>query len=132
MVGGRSYVLCMFLSCPSTLQAEHMQQRPLGSHFSVGRRIRCNTGVAIATSDANSNGYSVQVLLAPYTVFFRLDEVKTCKQKNGNSFYIEVVVKNVLPSQIAFVTSYYLSRALILNFIFYYLLLPRGHPVKKL
>ena len=89
-------------------------------------------GVAIATSDANSNGYSVQVLLAPYTVFFRLDEVKTCKQKNGNSFYIEVVVKNVLPSQIAFVTSYYLSRALILNFIFYYLLLPRGHPVKKL
>jgi hypothetical protein len=24
--------------------AENMQQRPLGSHFSVGRRIRCNTG----------------------------------------------------------------------------------------
>ena len=72
-------------------------------------------GVAVATSDANSNGYSVQVLLAPYTVFFRLDEVKTCKQKNGNSFYIEVVVKNVLPT-------------LTLNF-FYYLLLPRGHPV---
>ena len=100
--------------------AENMQQRPLGSHFSLGRRIRCNTGVAIATSDANSNGYSVQVLLAPYTVFFRLDEVKTCKQKNGNSFYIEVVVKNLLPGHIAFVTFYYLSRALILNFIFYY------------
>jgi hypothetical protein len=45
--------------------AENMQQRPLGSHFSLGRRIRCNTGVAIATSDAKSNGNSVQVLLAP-------------------------------------------------------------------
>ena len=95
--------------------AENMQQRPLGSHFSVGRRIWCNTGVAIAISDTNSNGYSVQVLLAPYTVFFRLDEVKTCKQKNGNSFYIEVVVKNLLPGQIAFVTFYYLSRAFILD-----------------
>jgi hypothetical protein len=94
--------------------AVNIQQRPLGSHFSVGRRIRCNTGVAIATNSiANSNGCSVQVLLAPYTVFFRLDEVKTCKQKNGNSFYIEVVVKNLLPSQIAFVTFYNLSRALI-------------------
>ncbi|CAL8236632.1 unnamed protein product [Arctogadus glacialis] len=28
---------------PNTI-AEHMQQRPLGSHFSVGRRIRCNPG----------------------------------------------------------------------------------------
>ena len=106
--------------------AVNMQQRPLGSHFWVGR-----TGVAIATSDANSNGYSVQVLLAPYTVFFRLDEVKTCKQKNGNSFYIEVVVKNVLPSQIALVTFYYLSRALIF-ILFFYLLLPRGHPEQVL
>ena len=24
--------------------AENVQQRPLGSHISVGRRIRCNTG----------------------------------------------------------------------------------------
>ena len=24
--------------------AENMQQRPLGSHFSLGRRIRCNSG----------------------------------------------------------------------------------------
>ena len=26
--------------------ADNVQQRPLGSHFSVGRRIRCNTGAA--------------------------------------------------------------------------------------
>ena len=38
-------------SCPSTSNsccvhvAENVQQRPLGSHFSVGRRIQCNTGV---------------------------------------------------------------------------------------
>ena len=38
-----------FLDSVSTLQtradvAENAQQRPLGSHFSAGRRIRCNTG----------------------------------------------------------------------------------------
>ena len=72
------------------------------------------------TPHSNSNGYSVQVLLAPFTVFFRLDEVKTCKQKNGNSYYVEVAVKNLLPSQIAFVTFYNLSRAFI--FILFFLL----------
>ena len=62
-----------------------------------GKGGKCR--IAIATSAANSNGYSVQVHSAPYTVFFRLDEVETCKHKyqakNGNSIYIEMVVKNL-------------------------------------
>ncbi|CAL8406059.1 unnamed protein product [Arctogadus glacialis] len=33
--------------------AENVQQRPLGSHFSVGRRIRCNTG-SIYSSDPDA------------------------------------------------------------------------------
>ena len=39
--GGRSYVLFMFFYNAHVHVAENVQQRPLGSYFSVGRIIRC-------------------------------------------------------------------------------------------
>ena len=50
-----------------------------------GEKAENGGGVAIATSDANSNSCSVQVLLAPYTVFLGSMKLKYVKKKNWNS-----------------------------------------------
>ena len=50
--------LCRACLCFKLVQvAEHMQQRPLGSHFSVGRRIRCNPGVIPVHRDTELFAY---------------------------------------------------------------------------
>ena len=68
------FVMPVYTSNSDSKQiAENMQQRPLGSHFSVGRRIPCNTGTTLLLLQ-----YYEYTASGPPTSLPLPQKVKTC------------------------------------------------------